>query len=353
MAATGREAEQDSTQVRRRFLADQDATATGRRSGSTRARIVVAEVAQAPAESAAVSPASSFRQAPSSTGRALALPIGFLVLGTLAVLSIGAPLRIGLTTTQHAPHVRLRPLRTGPEETPPAARSLGPWRFLSSASAQARIAAAMPKPAPAPAPKAPPAPPPAPASAAPAAQPPPAAAQPAQPAVATAPQSAAVLGQPSPAQLGQEALALVRYPWQQIPGYSIQFLPASAAPAPGYYGTTTFTWGQAGGTSTLYVYPNESVAQLAGVIAFEIGHEVDAAYLYPSGGHAKIESILGINPPSWAPNCDCPEQQYLSGWYAAAFSNYWSPGVGAWATIAPPPSGATAAAVDPLLNLGP
>ncbi len=179
----------------------------------------------------------------------------------------------------------------------------------------------------------------------------------AAPVVATRPAPAptptpvpAAVASPTPTQLGAQALALVRYPWQRIPGYSIQFLPIADAPSPGFYGNTTFTWGQAGGTSTLYVYPGETVAELAGITAFEIGHEVDAAAVDPEGGHAQIENILGIHPASWAPNCDCAEQGFLSGWYAAAFSNYWSPGVGNWSTIAPMPTGATLAAVEPWLN---
>ena len=155
---------------------------------------------------------------------------------------------------------------------------------------------------------------------------------------------------PTPQQLGAQALALVGYPWQRIPGYSIQFEPISDAPSPGFYGNTTFTWGQAGGTSVLYVYPGETVARLAGITAFEIGHEVDAAAVEPQGGETQIENILGIHPASWAPDCDCAEQGYLSGWYAAAFSNYWSPGVGEWSDLAPEPTGATLAAIEPWLN---
>ena len=154
----------------------------------------------------------------------------------------------------------------------------------------------------------------------------------------------------TPDAMGAAALALVRYPWQQLPGYSIRFLPIADAPSPGFYGNTDFTWGQKGGVSTLYVYPGETVERLAGITAFEIGHEVDAAYVEPQGGHAQISAALGINPPSWAPECDCAEQGYLSGWYAAAFSNYWSPGVGAWSTLAPPPSGAILTAVEPWLD---
>ncbi len=155
---------------------------------------------------------------------------------------------------------------------------------------------------------------------------------------------------PTPAQLGAEALTLVRYPWQRIPGYSIQFFPIADAPSPGFYGNTTFTWGQPGGTSDLYVYAGETVQTLAGITAFEIGHEVDAAAVEPQGGEAQIENILGIHPASWAPDCDCAEQGFLSGWYAAAFSDYWSPGVGNWSTVAPEPSGAVLAAVEPWLN---
>ena len=142
----------------------------------------------------------------------------------------------------------------------------------------------------------------------------------------------------------------MRYPWQRIPGYSIQFEPISDAPSPGFYGNTTFTWGQAGGTSVLYVYPGETVDRLAGITAFEIGHEVDAAAVEPQGGETQIENILGIHPASWAPDCDCAEQGFLSGWYAAAFSNYWSPGVGDWSDLAPEPTGATLAAIEPWLE---
>ena len=80
----------------------------------------------------------------------------------------------------------------------------------------------------------------------------------AAPAAAPAPTPTAPPAAPAattPDQLGQQALALVRYPWQQIPGYNIQFLPIAEAPSPGFYGNTTFTWGSAGGTSVLYVYP--------------------------------------------------------------------------------------------------
>ncbi|HEX7460534.1 MAG TPA: hypothetical protein VF279_07870, partial [Acidimicrobiales bacterium] len=172
----------------------------------------------------------------------------------------------------------------------------------------------------------------------------------AAPAPPAAPAAVPLPDPSSPQAMGATALALVRYPWQQVPGYSIQFLSIADAPSAGFYGNTNFTWGQTGGVSTLYVYPGETVQQLAGITAFEIGHEVDAAYVEPQGGHEQIAAILGVHPASWAPECDCAEQGYLSGWYAAAFSNYWSPGVGAWSSLAPPPSGAILAAVQPWLD---
>jgi hypothetical protein len=216
---------------------------------------------------------------------------------------------------------------------------------LAHPAAAAASRPTTPAPSAAPAATTPPTTPPAPVATAPAPAPPPAAAPP-----AAAPAPPPAVADPTPQQLGAEALALVRYPWQSIPGYSIQFDPISAAPSPGFYGNTTFTWGQTGGTSVLYVYPGETVDRLAGITAFEIGHEVDAAAVDPQGGETQIENILGIHPASWAPNCDCAEQGFLSGWYAAAFSNYWSPGVGDWSQLAPEPTGATLAAIEPWLN---
>jgi len=180
----------------------------------------------------------------------------------------------------------------------------------------------------------------------------PVAASVAAPAVAPAATGAVATTVPSsPEAMGAAALALVRYPWQQIPGYSIVFRPITDAPSPGFYGNTSFAWGQTGGTSTLYVYPGETVDQLAAITAFEIGHEVDAAYVEPLDGHDKIAALLGVHPASWAPECDCAEQGYLSGWYAAAFSDYWSPGLGNWSSLAPAPSGSLLTAMEPWLNL--
>lgn len=157
----------------------------------------------------------------------------------------------------------------------------------------------------------------------------------------------------TPEAMGAAALQLVHYPWQKLPGYRIDFASISEAPAAGFFGNTVFTWGVPGGVSTMYVFPGETVSQLAGITAFEIGHEVDASLVEPRDGHDAIESILGVHPSSWAPECDCAEQGYLSGWFAAAFAAMWSPGVGQWSQIAPLPSGRILDAVTPWLSVTP
>ncbi len=269
--------------------------------------------------------------------------VAALVLFPLAArpdrTNVAATTALSPPTTVHpsathgaATHPSAAPPRAGASAPAPAktAPSAGTGTAVPAPAATGPASLPQAAPAPAPAPAAPPTTAPAPTT--------------------TVPVQPASTPPATPSAMGAAALALVRYPWQSIPGYSIQFLPIADAPSPGFYGNTSFTWGQSGGVSTLYVYPGESIDQLAGIVAFEIGHEVDAAGVDPQGGHTQIENILGIHPASWAPECDCAEQGYLSGWYAAAFSNAWSPGVGNWASIAPEPTGAVLAAVQPWLN---
>jgi len=151
--------------------------------------------------------------------------------------------------------------------------------------------------------------------------------------------------------LEAKALAMVRYPWRAIPNYTIVFAPYSQTPQAGVYGMTTFLWGQPGGKTTIYVAPGETAVQIAGTLAFEIGHQVDAAGVYPGGGHEAIEKLLKIYPKTWAPTTPTSEVNYLSGWYCAAFANRWSPGVGMhWSNLAPRPSGALAKQMEKWLN---
>jgi hypothetical protein len=267
------------------------------------------------------------------------LRLDVLIVLALAVLAIGAGLLI-TTLPQGAPRAGTGVAAT-PTDPPIALPRSGPAASTVPTTAPSIVPSATPSVAPVAAAVAPVAPVAVVAPTAPSA--------PATPATPTT--SALPVADPSsPSSMGAAALALVRYPWQQLPGYSIKFASIADAPSAGFYGNTNFTWGKAGGVSTLYVYPGETVDQLAGITAFEIGHEVDAAYVEPQGGHDQIAAILGIHPASWAPQCDCAEQGYLSGWYASAFSAYWSPGVGAWSSLAPPPSGAVLAAVQPWLN---
>ncbi len=274
------------------------------------------------------------------SGRRRLLRLELLLVLALVAMMVGAVLLVGseghpqrAASTAFVPADATNALGVRPDGPAAAPAAAPPASSAAAAPTATAPEATPPAPAPAPAPAAP----------VPAAPAPPA------PAVATTDASSAS-APGSPEAMGAAALALINYPWQQIPGYSIVFLPIGDAPSPGFYGNTTFTWGQVGGTSTLYVYPGETVDRLAAITAFEIGHEVDAAYVEPSGGHEAIESILGIHPASWAPQCDCAEQGYLSGWYSAAFSNRWSPGVGAWSSLASPPTGATLTAMEPWLN---
>ena len=277
-------------------------------------------------------------------GRRRLLRLDLLIVLAMATMGLGALLLTGggdtatpTATPAHGSRTAVPARSTGPAS---AAGVAGP-RTRSGRSVTAPPAVPPASTAPATGPAAAP-----PAAAPPAATP------------ATVPSSAAAASTDAqagatpgtPEALGAAALTLVRYPWRQLPGYSIVFRPIADAPSPGFYGNTTFTWGSPGGVSTLYVYPGESVEQLAGITAFEIAHEVDAAYVEPRGGHDAISSLLGIRPASWAPQCDCAEQGYLSGWYAAAFSAYWSPGVGAWSSLAPLPSGPTLVALEPWLD---
>jgi hypothetical protein len=277
------------------------------------------------------------------------LRLDLLVVAAVVVLVVAALLVAGATGHNGAAAGRNTALPSAAAQPRPVGPASSAARDTPTSTTPVTTAPAVTDPPPTttvPAPAATAAPAPTPATA-------PAAVAPAAP-VPTAPPAPADAAQTpaaqTPAQLGAEALTLVRYPWQSIPGYSIQFLPISEAPSPSFYGNTTFTWGQAGGVSRLYVYPGETVLQLAGITAFEIGHEIDAAAVDPQGGEAQIEAILNIHPASWAPNCDCAEQDFLSGWYAAAFSDHWSPGVGNWSRIAPEPTGAVLAAVEPWLN---
>jgi hypothetical protein len=280
------------------------------------------------------------------TQRRAVLSLELLLAAVVIGVVLAAAQGIGLIDRSSAPSLRgstatsarpaglsaslLVPLLADPLGLHPADQPTAPIAHPAATAPAASTAAAAPAPA-----SAPPAP-----AAAPAPAPPPTA----------PPTTVPPVADPTPQQLGAQALALISYPWQRIPGYSIQFEPIADAPSPGFYGNTTFTWGQVGGTSILYVYPGETVDRLAGITAFEIAHEVDAAAVEPQGGETQIENILGIHPASWAPDCDCAEQDFLSGWYAAAFSDYWSPGVGDWSDVAPEPTGATLAAIEPWLN---
>ena len=86
-----------------------------------------------------------------------------------------------------------------------------------------------------------------------------------------------------------------RYPWQQLPGYSIQFLPISDAPSPGILRQHQLHLGPAGRDVHDLRLPRRDRRQAGRHHHFEIGHEVDAAYVEPEGGHDQIGASW--NPP--------------------------------------------------------
>ena len=100
----------------------------------------------------------------------------------------------------------------------------------------------------------------------------------------------------------------------------------------------------------LYVYPGETVDRLAGITAFEIAHEVDAAAVQPQGGEAQIENAPGHPPRQLGAHLRLCRAGLPLGLVRRSVLDYWSPGVGDWSPLAPMPTGAPLAAVQPWLN---
>lgn len=142
-------------------------------------------------------------------------------------------------------------------------------------------------------------------------------------------------------QLGGDALARIDYPWRRL-GYGLAFEPAR----PGLLGTTSC----AGRQMVIYVYPSESVAEVAFVTAFEIGHAVDCSILTPPrrADWARIRGFGSARP--WFPSCTCSEDDYGSGDYAEVFAT-WQVGLQfAWrSALAGPPDRSEMARLMPYL----
>jgi hypothetical protein len=77
---------------------------------------------------------------------------------------------------------------------------------------------------------------------------------------------------PDAIQLGAEAVASISYPWQQqLPGWRIEFHPARS----GYLGLSFLNES----VMEIYVRPTMTAADIAAVVAHELGHAVDVTLL--------------------------------------------------------------------------
>lgn len=96
------------------------------------------------------------------------------------------------------------------------------------------------------------------------------------------------------AHIGAEAEAMIDYDWEsQLPGWTIEYL----GDMPGYRGMTH----TASNSIAIYINPGDSTADVAGVLAHEIGHALDVNYLDDVSRAAWLEA-RGMPMVWWAGN---------------------------------------------------
>lgn len=136
------------------------------------------------------------------------------------------------------------------------------------------------------------------------------------------------------------AMARITYPWQQT-GYRIVF----SGSQPGMQGRTS---PRSMGFIEIYVRPDETVDNLAHVIAHEIGHAVDLTY-----GNDQRRSVWlqlrGITPRPWFTCSMCDDFSVPAGDFAETFA-YWQVGDFSRSRLAPPPTPAQLAQLVPLFG---
>jgi hypothetical protein len=140
--------------------------------------------------------------------------------------------------------------------------------------------------------------------------------------------------------IGNQALALISYPWTKL-GYTLAF----HGPRAGFYGLTDCH----AHTIDIYVTPSQTVVQVAYITAFEIGHAIDCAHL--TDGHQTSWPVArGFHlSGSWFPSCSCSEDNFASGDFSEVFARWQVGPAYAWrSNLAPAPTAAQLAALIPL-----
>lgn len=156
-------------------------------------------------------------------------------------------------------------------------------------------------------------------------------ARPQTPASPTAVAPAATASSGTPQERGEAALRRLSYPYQQL-GYTIEFLPGM----PGYFGRGFHEQHRI----EIYVRNSQSDAELAHVVAHEIGHAVDWMYHTPVRDRQWL-LLRGVDPSTeWAPCPFCTDFGAPSGDFAESFA-LWQLGQTSFAgTLAPRPTAA-------------
>ncbi|MEA3055661.1 MAG: hypothetical protein QOD30_1093 [Actinomycetota bacterium] len=151
------------------------------------------------------------------------------------------------------------------------------------------------------------------------------------PAPDPAPAQAAPPSSSTPAARGAQALDRIDYPWEHL-GFSITF----EGPNRGLLGKADCNTDRI----SIYVRPQQSVQQLAFVIAFELGHAVDCSFM-DDRSRSQWASIRGF-PDGWRwfPGCVCTEDDFGSGDISMVFATWLVPDGGyRWrSNLAPAPS---------------
>ena len=135
----------------------------------------------------------------------------------------------------------------------------------------------------------------------------------------------------SPGSVGQEALRLITYPWQQRLNVSIAF----AGPRPGYRATSTDFGHRA--EIVVYVRPTDTARLVAVNIAHELGHLVDYNLLTDNDRSQWLSARGRPEVRWWACNY-CEDYSTGSGDFAEVFAAWQVGAIDYRSRVAPPPT---------------